>query len=267
MTWLDSAAHRRWLEAETDRLLAFGRASRVPGGFGWLDDAGRVDASRPLQLWITCRMTHVYALGALLGRPGCAPLVDHGVAALSPGGAFHDAEHGGWFASVRPAEGAGTGGPAFVPDDAGKAAYPHSFVVLAAASAVAADRPGARTLLDAALEVQETRFWDEDAGMVVESWDRTFTELEDYRGVNANMHTVEAYLTAADHLGVPIHRCVAIEDSTIGAASALAAGAVVLGVPNGTPLPPRPGLQLATSLTKVDLAYLTALVDAGGTTP
>lgn len=77
----------------------------------------------------------------------------------------------------------------------------------------------------------------------------------------------EAYLTAADHLGVPIHRCVAIEDSTIGAASALAAGAVVLGVPNGTPLPPRPGLQLATSLTKVDLAYLTALVDAGGTTP
>lgn len=201
MTWLDSAAHRRWLEAETDRLLAFGRASRVPGGFGWLDDAGRVDASRPLQLWITCRMTHVYALGALLGRPGCAPLVDHGVAALSPGGAFHDAEHGGWFASVRPAEGAGTGGPAFVPDDAGKAAYPHSFVVLAAASAVAADRPGARTLLDAALEVQETRFWDEDAGMVVESWDRTFTEPEAYRGVNANMHTVEAYLAAADATG------------------------------------------------------------------
>ena len=34
MTWLKDPAHRRWLEAETDRLLEFGRASRHPdGGF------------------------------------------------------------------------------------------------------------------------------------------------------------------------------------------------------------------------------------------
>src|SRR5690606_350035 len=36
---------------------------------------------------------------------------------------------------------------------------------------------------------------------VVESWDAGFTELEPYRGVNANMHTVEAYLAAADVTG------------------------------------------------------------------
>lgn len=191
MTWLGSAAHRRWLEAETDRLLAFGRASRVPSGFGWLDDGGAVDPERPIQLWITCRMTHVFALGALLGRPGCAPLVDHGLAALS--GPFRDAEHGGWFSALTP-DGA-------APDDDGKAAYAHSFVVLAAASAVAAGRPGARDLLDDALAVQLRRFWDDDAGMVVESWDRAFTESEAYRGVNANMHTVEAYLAAADATG------------------------------------------------------------------
>ena len=41
MTWLDTPAHARWLEAECDRLLAFGRASRLPdGGFAWLDDTG-----------------------------------------------------------------------------------------------------------------------------------------------------------------------------------------------------------------------------------
>lgn len=189
MAWIGSAAHHRWLEQETDRLLAFGRASRVAEGFGWLRDDGTVDDARPTELWITCRMTHVYALGALLGRPGCAPLVDHGVAALT--GAFHDDEHGGWFSAVGP------DGPV----DDGKAAYAHAFVVLAAASAVAAGRPAADELLADALDVSVRRFWQEDAGMVRESWDRAFTAEEPYRGVNANMHTVEAYLAAADVTG------------------------------------------------------------------
>ena len=37
MTWLTDPAHARWLEAEGDRLLEFGRAARHPdGGFAWL---------------------------------------------------------------------------------------------------------------------------------------------------------------------------------------------------------------------------------------
>jgi len=134
-------------------------------------------------------MTHVYAIGHLLGRPGSAALVDHGLAALA--GAFHDDEHGGWFAEV---ERDGT------PRDTDKAAYPHAFVILAASSATAAGRPGARALLDEALAVSAQRFWDDEAGMAVEQWDRTFTTLDGYRGVNANMHTVEALLSAADVL-------------------------------------------------------------------
>ena len=189
MTWLTTPAHARWLEQETDRLLAFGAPSAVAsGGFARLDERG-VALDGPAELWITCRMTHVYALGALLGRPGCAPLVDHGLAALR--GIFHDDEHGGWFAEV------GADGPT----DAEKAAYPHAFVVLATASAAAAGRPGARELLGEALAVSERRFWDDAAGMAVESWDPAFTEVDAYRGVNANMHTVEAYLAAADVTG------------------------------------------------------------------
>ena len=73
--------------------------SREPGGgFGWLDDDGVPEPGRPLELWITCRMTHVYALGHLLGRPDCAGLVDHGIAALRD--LFHDDVNGGWFAQV-----------------------------------------------------------------------------------------------------------------------------------------------------------------------
>ncbi len=47
----------------------------------------------------------------------------------------------------------------------------------------------------------------------------------------------EAYLLAAERLGVDIRRCVAIEDSIPGLASAVASGAVVIGVPLHAPLP------------------------------
>ena len=179
----------RWLEAEGDRLLGFAAASPHPsGGFAWLDDTGRPELDRPVELWITCRMTHVFALAHLMGRPGADALADHGVAALL--GRFRDAVHGGWYAAM-----SGEG-----PTVRTKTAYEHAFVVLAAASATAAGRPGGRELLDEAVAVLLGRFWDEEAGMVVEEWDETFTTLDGYRGVNANMHTVEALLAAADVL-------------------------------------------------------------------
>ncbi len=181
--------HERWLEAEGDRLLEFGRASRHPeGGFAWLDDDGKPDLDRPAELWITCRMTHVYSLGHLLGHADSAELADQGVAALR--GRFQDAVNGGWFAKV----------DASGPTTTSKTAYEHAFVVLAAASATAAERPGARELLDEALVVLLERFWDDEFGMVVEEWDQTWSTLDGYRGVNANMHTVEALLSAADVL-------------------------------------------------------------------
>ncbi|MEO5652312.1 MAG: AGE family epimerase/isomerase [Marmoricola sp.] len=189
---LADAAHLRWLEEEGDRLLDFGTVARHPaGGFAWLDDQGEPELERPVELWITARMTHVYALGHLLGRPGCAELADHGVAALR--GRFRDPGHGGWFARVD------ENGPTTTD----KTAYEHAFVVLAGASATAAGRPGGRELLDDALAVLDEHFWDEEAGMLVEHWDRSWSVLDGYRGVNANMHGVEAMLAAADVLDEP----------------------------------------------------------------
>ncbi|WP_280175127.1 HAD family hydrolase [Micromonospora cremea] len=76
----------------------------------------------------------------------------------------------------------------------------------------------------------------------------------------------EPYLTAARLLDVPIGRCVAIEDSPTGVASALAAGAAVLAVP-AEPLPSRPGVHQLESLTGADLELLAALlVDRAGAT-
>jgi HAD superfamily hydrolase (TIGR01509 family) len=47
----------------------------------------------------------------------------------------------------------------------------------------------------------------------------------------------EAYLKAAELLGVDPHQCVAIEDSVAGLASAVASGATTIGVPHIIPLP------------------------------
>ena len=139
-------------------------------------------------------MTHVFALGHLLGRPGAGALADVGLAGLR--GRFHDAEHGGWWAQVD-ADG---------PVTTAKTAYEHAFVVLAASSATAAGRPGAGELLADAVAVLLEHFWDDDAGMLVEEWDAAWTTLDGYRGVNANMHGVEALLAAADVLDDPALR-------------------------------------------------------------
>lgn len=181
------ATHPSELEHEAHRLLRFASAGRHPqGGFAWLDDQGRPQLDRDVELWITCRMTHAFALGALMGFPGAESLVDHGVAALT--GRLRDERYGGWYAAV------GREGPTVTH----KGAYEHAFVVLAASSASVAQRPGARALLTDALDLQRQRFWDGVPGAVVDVWNRDFTWLEDYRGANANMHTVEAYLAAAD---------------------------------------------------------------------
>jgi sulfoquinovose isomerase len=167
------------LADETTRLLDFAAGSRHPdGGFAWLRTDGTPDLARPRELWITTRMTHVFALGALLGYPGAESLVAHGLESLRSD--FRDARYGGWFAQVGGSE--------------DKRAYEHVFVVLAASSA------GDPELLGEALEVLETHFWDERAGALVDVWNRDWTELEAYRGANANMHGVEAMLATEDPL-------------------------------------------------------------------
>ena len=188
--WLGLPAHRAWLAAETGRLLDFAAASAVPGGFAALDDDGVPDASEPLQLLIATRMTHVFSLGHLLGRPGSGPLADHGVAALRDG--FRDPEHDGWWSALTR-----DGRPAATE----KQAYDHAFVVLAASSASLAGRSGADDLLADALAVVEERFWSAGEQMSVESWDAPWRALDGYRGANANMHMTEAFLAAGDATG------------------------------------------------------------------
>ena len=186
-SWRALASHRQWLAAETDRLIEFGRGARVDGGFGWLDAAGAPDPAKPLQLWITTRMTHVFALGHLLGIPGCGLLADHGLHAIRE--TFEDREYGGWFSEVGASR---------------KEAYSHCSSCSPPPARRSPDAPEVARCSTEAIEVVERRFWSEEEGACVESWDRAWLEPEAYRGANANMHMVEAFLAAGDATGDPV---------------------------------------------------------------
>src|SRR5690625_7500876 len=95
MNWLTNPAHARWLERESDALLAFAAGSYVDEGFGYLGSDGLVLPEQGSHLWVTARMIHSFALGTLLGRPGSPTMVDHGLRAL--GTSFRDPINGGWY--------------------------------------------------------------------------------------------------------------------------------------------------------------------------
>ncbi|GAB3483830.1 AGE family epimerase/isomerase [Nocardiopsis coralliicola] len=210
--WVDRAGHRAWLRAEEFRLLDFGTAAALDGGgFCALDARGR-PAGATAETWITGRMAHVYSLAHLRGVPGAGVLADHALDGLR--GVLHDGEHGGWYAESAPGGG--------VPADSAKSAYVTAFVLLGSASATAAGRPGARDLLAEALATVTERFIEPATGLARESWDRAWTQAEEYRGANANMHLVEAFLAASGAIGDPslAERALTIAEFTVQRATA-----------------------------------------------
>jgi HAD superfamily hydrolase (TIGR01509 family) len=72
----------------------------------------------------------------------------------------------------------------------------------------------------------------------------------------------EPYLKAARLLGVEPARCVAIEDSPAGVASAVAAGCTVLVVPSEAPVGPGERRVFRASLTGLDAAQLASILRA-----
>lgn len=187
-SWLRAPAHHQWLAREGERLLGFAKASRVAQGFGNLDERGVLPRDAGAETMNTARMTHSFAMAHVRGIPGCAALVDHGIASLA--GPLRDAEHGGWFS-----------GPLGENARTDKQAYLHAFVALAASSAVVAGRAGAHELLSDAIQVIQQRFWSEEEGAMRESFARDWSGEEHYRGANSNMHSTEAFLALADVTG------------------------------------------------------------------
>ena len=192
---IDTVENKKFMNEIRDNLFDFGYRFPSPEGSAYyLGDDGTPWKERNRETWITCRMAHVYSLGTLLGHAGSEALVDEALRGIR--GELHDVKNGGWYAGL-------TASGEIVEN---KQCYAHAFVILAATSGMLAGRPGAEELLKDALELYDLRFWNEEEGLSCDTWNTEFTVLDDYRGINANMHTVEAFLAVADVAGKEEYR-------------------------------------------------------------
>jgi len=82
--------------------------------------------------------------------------------------------------------------------------------------------------------------------------------------VTAHKPDPEPYLLAAKLLGVDPARCVALEDSPNGVASAGAAGCLVIAVPSLLPVEAAPGRVVVSSLWAVNMEVLRVLPERTG---
>ena len=188
--WIDNAGHRAWLAAQSESQFAFFAASAgATQGFCLLDHDGAVLGSDVQELHITTRLIHAYSLGHLRGFQGAEKIVDRGMDYLIRH--HKDPVHGGYFWAL-----SDTG-----VHDPRKLAYGHVFVLLAAASAKMAGHRDADALLADIAAVLDARFWEEKAGLFSDEWNCDWTPFSTYRGMNANMHGVEALLAAYEATG------------------------------------------------------------------
>ena len=184
---IDTQENRDFLQNNIKSLLEFGKYFPSPSGSSYyLGDDGKPWIDRNRETWITSRMVHVYGIGKILRFPKCGELAAQGLKGLA--GELKDVRNGGWYAGItrdgKPLE--------------GKACYAHAFVILASTTAFLAGIEGAEELLSEALRVYDERFWNETEGLSCDTWNTEFSLCDDYRGLNANMHTVEAFLAVAD---------------------------------------------------------------------
>ncbi|MDY5846840.1 MAG: AGE family epimerase/isomerase [Bariatricus sp.] len=192
---IDTEENKTFLKELRENLLGFGHQFPSPEGSSYyLGDDGTPWKERSRETWITCRMAHVYSIGSMLGHEGSGELVDAALRGIC--GELHDTKNGGWYPGI-------TADGEIIPD---KQCYAHAFVILAATSGILAGRKGAEELLKEALELYDLRFWNDEEGLSCDTWNTEFTVLDDYRGVNANMHTVEAFLAVADVAGKEEYR-------------------------------------------------------------
>ncbi len=182
---------------EARRLLSFPQPPfPAQGGAYWLDDDGRPLQDEPVWTWITARTAHVYGLAHLAGAPDAQSRAEIALRGLR--GPLRDERHGGWFESS-PSR------------SSHKTAYTHAAVLLASTTAMRAGWDVTGELLGESLDVIDERFWDDEAGMSRDAMTRDWSSTSDYRGLNANMHLVEAYLAVPEEVSaVPRQRALRI---------------------------------------------------------
>ncbi|WP_337267031.1 AGE family epimerase/isomerase [Oryzifoliimicrobium ureilyticus] len=193
--WTSRTYHRQWLLKQADGLFDFFQNNSVnpKGGFFDLDDSGKpLDTEgqvRPVH--IAARDVHCFSIGTLVGRPGAADLVDHGMQYIW--NHHRDQKNGGYFWSLN------NDGPV----DSTKQGYGHAFVLLAGSSAKTIGHPLADAMIADVTDVLEKHFWEAEHGAIAEEFQADWSPIDggSYRGQNSNMHLTEALMAAYEATG------------------------------------------------------------------
>ena len=189
--WVDDPVHRAWLQDQARAQFGFFRRSlRNDGRFDTLGLDGSPLAGGVQELHTTTRAVHSYALGKMTGEADCDAIIDAGMRFLWDH--HRDQTHGGYVWSV------GADGVA----DGTKLAYGHVFVLLAGSSAKKVGHPDADRLIADISAIIDQHYWEEDHGLLCDEFTQQWQPFSDYRGMNANMHGVEALLAAFEATGV-----------------------------------------------------------------
>ena len=191
--WITDPVHRAWLAHDARQQLAFFAPSLRPdGGFDVLDlDGTPLDG--PQELHTTTRLVHSYALAKQWGAGDCDAVINAGMDFLWL--RHRDVLNGGYVWSVKDG----------ITADGVKLAYGHVFVLLAGASAKNVGHPDADRLIADVTALIDQHYWDEDAGLLRDEFTQDWQPFSTYRGYNANMHGVEAMLTAFEATGNDVY--------------------------------------------------------------
>jgi len=183
-----------WLRDRMTDVLSFyypGCMDDENGGYiAQLDEeTGRVYDGQSKHLVATARFVVNFCLGDRYdGADWCRPAAEHGVSFLREH--HRDSGTGGYDWLLKGTE---------TIDDT-RVCYGHAFALLAYARAYEAgisdDAP-----LEEAYDVLLERFWEPEHDLCKSEFSGDFSESEDYRGQNANMHTCEAMLAAYEATG------------------------------------------------------------------
>lgn len=171
------------------QLGVFRQSLRPEGGFVTLALDGRALDSTVQELHTTTRLVHSFAIAKLAGAADCDAIIDQGMAYLWNG--HRDTVNGGYHWAK----------DGSVVHDQRKLAYGHVFVLLAGSSALAVGHDDAQRLIDDVTSVLDTRYWEEAHGLFCDEYNADWTPFSTYRGMNANMHGVEALLAAYEATG------------------------------------------------------------------
>jgi mannose/cellobiose epimerase-like protein (N-acyl-D-glucosamine 2-epimerase family) len=169
--------------------------TRFGGYIAQLDEqTGHVYDAEAKHLVATARAVHNFSVGTILDGPvWCRNAAEHGLQFLSTVHWDEDMNGYDWILSGRETE------------TARRYCYGHAFVVLAAARAVQAEIPGARSELERAIGVIDRHFWEPEHGLYADQASADWSTLDDYRGQNANMHTCEAFIAAYEATDDPAY--------------------------------------------------------------